>query len=177
MRVLGIDPGTRNLGYAILEKKLNNIYLLESGVLKLSKIKDQYNKLKEIYYFVDNIIKKYNIEQISIESVFYGENIQSMFKLGRVHGCIITCALNNNIKITEFSPREIKLSITGNGNASKEQVKRFIPQIISLNTKKMEHDESDAIAIGITIFFKQNRKENKNKDWFYFIKNNPNRIK
>jgi crossover junction endodeoxyribonuclease RuvC len=116
---------------------------------------------------------------MSIESPFYGENIQTMFKLGRAQGVAIAAAMSNNVKVFEYTPRQIKQSITGNGNASKEQVAKMILYLLNTKTNIETMDETDAIAIALTHYFQKDRIVSKNNysNWNDFIKQNPNKIK
>lgn len=179
MRILGIDPGTKNFGYSIIEIKKNNPELITSGCLNISKISDHYIKLEKILSFVNSLIKDFEPEEMSIESPFYGQNIQTMFKLGRVQGVAIAAGISNNMKVAEYTPRQIKQAITGNGNASKEQVSRMILFLLNIKKEIETFDESDAIAIALTHYFQQNKivSEKKYNNWNDFIKNNPNKLK
>ncbi len=178
-RVLGIDPGTNYMGYAVVEKNTNkNFYLQIYGALELKKITDIYDRLRIIYRKVDNLIKQYSPDLLAIEAPFYGKNPQSMLKLGRAQGVAIVAALNNNLQIVEYAPRKIKLAITGNGNASKEQVAAMVIKILNIKEKPSRFDQSDAAAVALCHFFqKQSDYQTKiYSDWKDFINKNKNRI-
>jgi len=135
--ILGIDPGTNIMGYGLIHHKGNKIDLITMGVLKLGKFPDHGIKLKKIFERTTALIKEYKPDELAIEAPFFGKNVQSMLKLGRAQGVAMAAALHLDVPISEYSPRKIKQSITGNGNASKEQVAELSRKIESL-TKMME---------------------------------------
>ena len=154
MKILGIDPGTNILGYAILSIENKKLNLLEANILKLSQKFTSTEKLATIYETVSNLIEKFEPEVVSIEAPFYGKNPQSMLKLGRAQAAVILAAINKNLPVQEYSPREIKLAITGYGNASKEQVARMVKSLLNYETDIKKYDITDAIAIALTHYFK-----------------------
>ena len=178
MIILGIDPGTNITGYGII-KKINKekLELITFGIIDLRKISNHYLKLKEIFKQITVLIKKYSPEELAIEAPFYGKNVQSMLKLGRSQGVAIVAAANFNLPINEYSPRKIKMAITGNGNASKEQVALILNSII--NKKILNQlDATDAIAVAVCHSF-QNKTYTTNKnysDWKDFANKNPDKI-
>jgi len=176
--ILGIDPGTNILGYGLVISKNTKIEIMNCGVLSLAKTKDVYMKLRKIYEFVQELIDKYHPDELSIESPFYAKNIQSMLKLGRAQGVAIAAALSRELPIYEYSPKKIKQSVTGNGNASKEQVAGMLGQIYGFDFSTQMLDASDAVATAIC-HAQQNTnisKEKGAKDWSSFISQNPDRI-
>ncbi len=156
MKILGIDPGTNVLGYAILDVQGNKVSLDTSGVLDLRKEKDVFEKLNQIFSFVSGLFKEFNIGQAAIESPFYGKNIQSMLKLGRAQGVAIAAVLQHNVPIYEYAPRKVKISVTGNGNASKQQVSKMLESILNVNLSDKPFDETDAIAIALCHYYNAN---------------------
>lgn len=181
--ILGIDPGTTIMGYGIILVENNNYSLLTAGIIKLDKINDAYEKLKKIYERTQNLIKEYKINEVSIESPFFGKNAQSMLKLGRAQGVAIAAVVEKEKPVTEYSPRKIKQSLTGNGNASKEQVASMVMHLLKLEEKPVYLDATDALAVALChafqkktgTSFKKTKKAASN--WGVFIKNNPDRIK
>ncbi len=179
MKIIGIDPGTNLLGFAVLDgSSKNNPILIFSGKLKLSSYSNHYIKLERIYNKISQIVQEYKPDFLSIEAPFFGKNIQSMLKLGRAQGVAMAAALSAGVEIIEYSPRKIKQAITGNGDASKEQVALMIKSILNLKELPDSFDESDAIAAALCHFY-QKGSVNKSKsysDWGDFIKKNPNKV-
>src|SRR3990172_9035298 len=126
--ILGIDPGTSIMGYGLIRIIKDEMQLIAFDVLHLRKTDDYPIKLKKIFETTLSLIDRYKPHNLAIEAPFYGKNIQSMLKLGRAQGVAIAAAIFRNIPITEYSPRKIKQSITGNGNASKEQIADILKQ-------------------------------------------------
>ena len=176
--VLGIDPGTNITGYGIVEKQGQNIGLINHGIIDLTKQKDHYSKIKMLYEQVTKLIKLYSPTELAIESPFYGKNIQSMLKLGRAQGAAIIASLNFDMEINEYAPRKIKMAITGNGNASKEQVAIILKSIVNKQLLN-QHDATDAVAVAVCHCY-QNKISNGNKNysnWKDYINKNPKKVK
>lgn len=182
MRIIGIDPGTSITGIGILEERNEKIYFIHHDCINLNFKKSLPDRLKIIYDECLLCIKKFKPDEFAIETAFYGKNIQSTLKLGQARGVAIIAALNSNLKISEYSPREIKKSVTGNGASSKEQVQYMVKSILSLREKVMSVDSSDALAVALChLFSTQNVFSNgcfagKNNSWTYFAEQNPGRI-
>lgn len=178
-RILGVDPGTQILGYGILEIKDNQPNVIELSVLHLTSIESQQDKLKEIFLSIQELIEKFQPYALSIEAPFYGKNAQSMHKLGRAQGVAIAAAIVMGLEIYEFSPRKIKKSITGNGNASKEQVAGMLESILNFKINSKYFDASDALAAALCLSF-QMKTAGKPKEvstgWKRFIQKNPERV-
>ncbi|MHA8082117.1 crossover junction endodeoxyribonuclease RuvC [Aquirufa sp. A-Brett2-15D] len=179
--ILGIDPGTRFLGYGLLRITNDKVTVLQYGVLNLTKYTTQGAKFLKIHERVLGIIEEFLPDEIAIESPFFGKNIQSMLKLGRVQGMIMSLAFSKSIPIAEYEPKKIKQSVTGNGNASKEQVAKMVEIIANIKLDGKLHDATDALGIAICHHF-----HNKNisstmkgtkKGWGAFVTENPERIK
>ena len=156
--IMGIDPGTNIMGFGIIKVVNNTMEILELNELNISKEKDHYLKLSIIFKRTSELIQEYAPDEIAIEAPFFGKNVQSMLKLGRAQGVAMAAGLNLKIPITEYSPKKIKLSITGNGNASKEQVQFMVKNILQLDKLPTPFDSSDALAIGLC-FLNQNNME------------------
>ena len=124
--ILGIDPGTTIMGFGLIKVVGNKMSLLLLNELILNKLDDHYLRLKHIFERTIDLIEKYHPDEIAIEAPFFGKNVQSMLKLGRAQGVAMAAGLSKEISITEYSPKKIKMSITGNGNASKEQVAKML---------------------------------------------------
>jgi crossover junction endodeoxyribonuclease RuvC len=179
--ILGIDPGTLVMGYGIIEIQQNKISLLHMNVLKLSAKKDAYQRLELIYKRVTELIVSYKPDMFAIEAPFYGKNVQSMLKLGRAQGVAIAAAMQAALPVAEYSPKKIKQSITGNGNADKEQVWKMLQRLTHLVEVPEYFDASDALAVAICHHFQTSSALlpglKKVKGWEEFISKNPQRIK
>lgn len=182
MRIIGIDPGTAITGLGIIEHQNENISLIHYDTINLNSKDSLPNKLKRIYDECLTCILKFNPDELAIETAFYGKNIQSTLKLGQARGVAIIAALNSNLKISEYSPREIKKSVTGNGASSKVQVQYMVKSILSLKLTSLAVDSSDALAVALChIYYSQNilvdcNPKEKINSWEVFIKQNPERI-
>jgi len=150
--ILGIDPGSRFCGYGILQVEKNKLIAAGCDVIKINPALSLSARLKKIYSEIKNVITEYKPELAVVETIFYGKNIKSAFTLGHVRGVILLALAENNLEIAEYSPREVKKSVVGNGNASKEQV-QFMVQKITKQTNKSE-DATDALAIALCHFNK-----------------------
>ena len=179
--ILGIDPGTRYLGYGLLRITNDKVTVLQYGVLNLTKYTTQGAKFLKIHERVLGIIEEFLPDEIAIESPFFGKNVQSMLKLGRVQGMVMSLAFSKSMPIAEYEPKKIKQSVTGNGNASKEQVAKMVEIIGNIKLDAKMHDATDALGIAICHHF-----HNKNisstlkgtkKGWGAFVTENPERIK
>ncbi|MFT4155068.1 crossover junction endodeoxyribonuclease RuvC [Parafilimonas sp.] len=178
--ILGIDPGTVIMGYAVLSVKGSEIKLLHMDVLKLVAQKDTYQKLEIIFSKVSELIKTYTPNMFAIEAPFYGKNVQSMLKLGRAQGVAIAAAMQAALPVTEYSPKKVKQSITGNGNSTKEQVFKMLQHIIKLEETPHFFDATDALAVALCHHYASGTvasASNKSfKGWKEFIANNPARL-
>jgi len=176
--ILGIDPGTSVTGYGIIEAKGSNLELVTMGVMELSKLPDHYIKLQKIFERTLWLIDTYHPDELAIEAPFFGNNVQSMLKLGRAQGVAIAAALYRNLPIFEYAPRKIKLAVTGNGSASKEQVSQFLINQLHLTEIPEKLDASDGLAAAVCHFY-QSRAGlggSASKSWKDFINKNPGRI-
>ena len=179
---MGIDPGTTILGYGIIECVNRNIVLQAMGVLHLEKYNDHHLKLKKIFERTIELIEGFKPDEVAIEAPFFGKNVQSMLKLGRAQGVAIAAALSRGISVTEYAPRKIKQSITGNGNASKEQVAAMVQQLLKIPSVDMPEklDATDGLAAAVCHYYQTSGPsvtDNKHSSWSAFIKAQPGRIK
>jgi len=179
MKILGIDPGTNILGYAVIEIITDKPKIVVSGKLNLTKIKNPYEKLEIILKRITQIIEEYKPNDMAIEAPFYGKNVQSMLKLGRAQGVAIAASMAAGLKVFEYSPRKIKQAITGNGNAAKEQIAVMLKSILSLKILPDSFDETDAIATAVCHFYQGNKISTKKSysGWKDFISQNPKKLK
>lgn len=186
--ILGIDPGTQILGYALLKGGAQPS-LIEMEVLKLTKEKDIYARLQMIHAKIIEIIEKYQPTEFAIEAPFFGKNIQSMLKLGRAQGVAIAAAMHYNLPVTEYAPKKVKQAITGNGNADKEMIWKMLERILSIKKQPTYFDATDALAValchhqqtrGLSLPPKTIVKGKKNaktsNSWSNFIVKNPERV-
>lgn len=178
-RILGVDPGTTTLGFALIEVKQKKLSMLEMGVIHLHKLSDQHQKLKRIFIRLQAIIDTYHPQEMAIEAPFYGKNVQSMLKLGRAQGVAMAAAITKDVQITEYSPKKIKQSVTGNGNAAKEQVAAMLSNILKVDFGDHYLDASDALAAAVCHYYQSQSPlagKKKHNDWSSFLKDNPNRM-
>lgn len=151
--ILGIDPGTVVLGYGVIEVSGNQLKLVSMGVVQLSKHDDPLLRLKIIAEKVKGLVEQYRPECCAIEAPFFGKNVQSMLKLGRAQGVAIATLLLEDVSVTEYSPKKIKQSITGNGNASKEQVALMLQQLCHFSMQPKFLDATDGLAAAVCHHF------------------------
>lgn len=176
--IIGIDPGTVVMGYGVIHVVGQKANLLTLGVIKLDRFKDHQARLRTIFERTSAVIREYKPDEMAIEAPFYGSNVQSMLKLGRAQGVCMAAALTLDIPVEEYSPRKVKQSITGNGNASKEQVASMMQHLLGIQPDKYALDATDALAVAMCHYF-QNRvgvPAAGKGGWAAFIKNNPGRI-
>ncbi len=177
--ILGIDPGTTIMGYGIIKANGENVSLIDFNDFSLKKLDNHYLKLKKIFSSLTEIIDKYNPDEIAIEAPFFGKNVQSMLKLGRAQGVAMAAGLVKEIPITEYSPKKIKMAITGNGNASKEQVAKMLQSILKFDEIPKNLDSTDGLAAAMCHFFNSKKITSigtKFTGWQSYIKNNPEKI-
>ena len=179
--ILGIDPGTVVLGYGLIEITGTTLKLLEMDILRPGSTEDPYRKLQLIYNTVSGLIIKYKPDVFAIEAPFFGKNVQSMLKLGRAQGVAIAAAMRHGLDVTEYSPKKIKQSVTGNGNASKEQVLKMLQRLLSFDEDPRYFDASDALAVAVCHYFQEKTFSvsggSKVNGWDEFLKKNPSRLK
>ena len=180
--IIGIDPGTNVMGYGILGIKKSKPTCIALGVIKLSKFEDHYMRLHRIFERVQALVEQYLPDEMAIEAPFFGKNVQSMLKLGRAQGVAIAAALSRSVPITEYEPRKIKLAITGNGAASKEQVREMLRRILNIPNERLDQevlDATDALGAALCHYYESQRPAMPKgpKSWKDFVAKNPDRIK
>ena len=179
--ILGIDPGTNIMGYGAIKCQGQKAQLLGMGVIDLRKMGDTYLKLGKIFERVTGVIDSFLPDEVAIEAPFFGKNVQSMLKLGRAQGVAIAAAINRDIPIHEYAPTKIKLAITGQGQASKEQVAGMLQKMLNIDKDEMGKflDATDALGAAYCHFMQQNRPESQAsfKGWKDFVNKNKDRIK
>lgn len=173
--ILGIDPGTTIMGYGLIKVLNNEMSFMLLNELNLKKLNDHYLKLNHIFNRTVEIIDNYNPDEIAIEAPFFGKNVQSMLKLGRAQGVAMAAGLSRQIPITEYSPKKIKMSITGNGNSSKEQVAKMLKNLLAFDELPKNLDSTDGLAAAVCHHFnnKQVNKETKFSSWKSYVQQNP----
>jgi crossover junction endodeoxyribonuclease RuvC len=176
--ILGIDPGTNILGYSVIHNKGAQLELVLMDVLRLEKITDPALKLKRIFETSLRLIETYRPDELSIEAPFFGKNVQSMLKLGRAQGVAIAAALYKSIPVFEYSPRKVKMAITGKGSASKEQVAAMLQRLMKFEEMPKYFDATDALAVAVCHYFQRNLPQAGTgaTSWKAFLTSNPKRV-
>ena len=179
--IMGIDPGTNVMGYGVLGINGKKPEVVVLGVLELSKFESHYMRLHRIYERVTGLCTQYLPDEVALEAPFFGKNVQSMLKLGRAQGVAMAAALNRDRPISEYAPRLIKMSVTGNGQASKEQVANMLRALLHMRSEDMPKllDATDALAGALTHFYETGKPKAARgpKSWAEFIARNPDRVK
>ena len=177
--ILGIDPGTTIMGFGLIKVEKNQMHFLQLNELQLSKYSDHYVKLKLIYDRTIELIETFHPDEIAIEAPFFGKNVQSMLKLGRAQGVAMAAGLSRDIPITEYSPKKIKMAITGNGNASKEQVAKMLQSLLRFKELPKNLDSTDGLAAAVCHFFNAGKGGDQKKytGWKAFVSQNPGKVK
>ena len=178
--IIGIDPGTNVMGYGILRIVGNKPEVVALGVIQLNKFESHYLRLRRIFERVLSLIEQYLPDEMAIEAPFFGKNVQSMLKLGRAQGVAMAAALSRDIPITEYAPLKIKMSITGNGGASKEQVAAMLQRILHIPDEYMlpQLDATHRLAPPLCHFYQTNRPQvgKSYNSWKDFINKNPGKV-
>lgn len=177
--ILGIDPGTIIMGYGVIKSTGKTPELLDMGVLNLTRTGDPYSKLQKIFLRTIELIEEFLPDELAIEAPFYGRNVQSMLKLGRAQGVAIAAALSRSVPVFEYAPLKIKLSITGAGNASKEQVAGMLAHMFKLKEVPKNLDATDGLAAAVCHFYQKNLSNDDKgyKSWEEYIRKNPGKLK
>lgn len=177
--ILGIDPGTTIMGFGLIKVVGKRMEFLQLNELKLNKYRDHYVKLRVIFERTVALIEAYHPDEIAIEAPFFGKNVQSMLKLGRAQGVAMAAGLSRQVPITEYSPKKIKMAITGNGNASKEQVAKMLQQTLGLKELPKNLDSTDGLAAAVCHFYNSDQIQmgKSYSGWSAFVKQNEDRIK
>ena len=176
--ILGIDPGTKIMGYGVIQVTGKKVRLVTMDSFNFSREADHFIRLKKIFDNTLELIDMYHPDELAIESPFYGKNVQSMLKLGRAQGVAISAALSREVPIFEYAPRKIKMAITGRGAASKEQVAAFLKNILKFDEMPGNLDATDGLAAAMCHYYQRNPSDNSKiySGWNDFLKKNPGRI-
>ncbi|MEM8998938.1 MAG: crossover junction endodeoxyribonuclease RuvC [Bacteroidota bacterium] len=176
--ILGIDPGTSIMGFGLIKVVNKQMHFVQMNELLLKKYSDPYTKLKLIFERTLELIDHYHPDEIAIEAPFYAKNVQSMLKLGRAQGVAMAAGLSRQVPITEYMPKKIKMAITGNGNASKEQVAKMLQGLLRLKTLPKNLDSTDGLAAAVCHFYNEGRLDagKKYTGWEAFVKQNPDKL-
>ena len=196
-RILGIDPGTNYTGYGVLEVDGRELRAVVMGEIDLHKISDPYEKLRYIFDSVSRLVKEYEPREVALESPFFGQNVQSMLKLGRAQGVAMAAALSRDTDVFEYAPSRIKQSVVGLGSASKEQIAGVVMRTLHIEKAPKKLDATDGMAVALCHYYsisspinqalggvkvkglggdKKARKRGT-KSWEQFLRENPNRVK
>ena len=175
--ILGLDPGTNVMGYGLVVVTGSKLTVLQYGVFKLAQYANHELKLKKIFERVLGILHEFNPDHVALEAPFFGKNVQSMLKLGRAQGVAMAAALSCEIPITEYAPKKVKQSVTGNGNASKEQVAKMLMSLLCIKEEPKMLDATDALAVAVCHHFQKDAVKSKDKSWEAFVIGNAHRVK
>jgi crossover junction endodeoxyribonuclease RuvC len=175
--ILGIDPGSIITGYGLIHVRSKKLSLISAGILNVSGEEDHFTRLQSIFNSVLGLIDEYHPDEFAIEEPFFGKNVQSMLKLGRAQGVAIAAALFRNVPVTGYSPRKIKQSVTGKGNASKDQVAEMLQRLLEFKKELFYLDATDALAVAVCHYFQGNTTQAKGSytGWKSFLQQNPER--
>ena len=178
--IMGIDPGTQVTGYGLIRCEGKKMELLACGAITLDKADDDHPaRLKRIFRRVSSLIEEYQPTEVALEAPFYGKNVQSMLKLGRAQGVAMAAGLQFDLPIYEYAPRKVKVAVTGNGAASKEQVAAMLGKLLSRELDLHYLDATDGLAVAVCHFFQRDpgKAGKPYKGWAGFLADNPDRIK
>lgn len=175
--ILGLDPGTNIMGYGVICIAGSTMKLIQFGVIHAGKYGNHELKLKKIFDRVLGLVDEYHPDEVALEAPFYGKNVQSMLKLGRAQGVAMAAALYREVPIMEYAPKKVKQSVTGNGNASKEQVARMLVTLLGIKEVPKLLDATDALAVAVCHHFQKGNSKSAARSWETFLKEHPDRIK
>lgn len=178
--IMGIDPGTNLLGYGVILVDARKVHFVDMGVIDMRKEKDHFVKLNRIFHEVGTLLDRYTPDDLAVEAPFYGKNPQVMLKLGRAQGAAVSAALHRQIPVFEYAPRKVKMAITGNGNASKEQVMMLMGKTLKIGMDNKFLDASDALGIAMCHFYQLTNPlsdTSASTNWKKFIAAHPDRIR
>lgn len=179
--VMGIDPGTNVMGYGVIGINGKRVEVIVTGVIELSRFESHYKRLGRIFERVTGLIGQYLPDEMALEAPFFGKNVQSMLKLGRAQGVAMAAAIQRDIPIWEYAPRLVKMAVTGNGQASKEQVANMLRHLLNIRQEDMPQylDATDALAVALTHYYETSKPSLPKgpKSWEEFVKKNPGRVR
>lgn len=177
MRILGVDPGSRATGYGLIDGTEGDEQAVAFDTIRLGDTEDHPARLKQIYDVLTGIIDEYEPDEFAIEMPVYGQNPQSMLKLGRAQAAAMMAALNYDLPVAQYTPKEVKKSVTGNGNASKKQVRFMVQSILSASDTEFSHDTADALAIALCHGNRDAHGDTQSyTGWASFVEANPDRV-
>ena len=177
MIILGVDPGSRATGYGLVDRNDGDEQLVAFDTIRLGDTEDHPARLKQIYDALVDVIDAHHPDEFAIEMPVYGQNPQSMLKLGRAQAAAMMAALNHDLPVAQYTPKEVKKSVTGNGNASKKQVRFMIDSILSTGDADFTHDTADALAIALCHGNRDAHDEGRSyTGWASFVDANPDRV-
>ena len=178
--IMGIDPGTNVMGYGILGVNGKKLEVIVLGVIQLSRFESHYKRLHRIFERVQGLAEQYLPDEVALEAPFFGKNVQSMLKLGRAQGVAMAAVLSRDIPVAEYAPRTVKMAVTGNGQASKEQVANMLQHLLHMQRDQMPQllDATDALAVALTHYYETGKPEVARgpKSWADFLAKNPDRL-
>lgn len=178
--IMGIDPGTNVMGYGVLGVNGKKPEVIVLGVIELSKFESHYKRLHRIFERVSGLAAQYLPDEVALEAPFFGKNVQSMLKLGRAQGVAMAAVLSRDIPVAEYAPRTIKMAVTGNGQASKEQVSNMLKHLLHMQESEIPKllDATDALAVALTHFYETGKPAVAKgpKSWADFLARNPERL-
>ena len=178
--ILGVDPGTTVTGYGVIRCKGKYMELINYGIIQLGKQQLAHpDKLKKIFDRVSSLVSEFEVKEMALEAPFHGKNVQSMLKLGRAQGVAMAAGLVYNLPIFEYAPKKVKMAVTGNGNASKEQVARMLENLLEFTFEQVPLDATDGLAVAVCHFFQGKilSSGGGGKNWSSFLKDNPERVR
>ncbi len=177
--ILGVDPGTTIMGFGLIAVTKSSMRMIQMHELQLKKYDNHFLKLHHIFKRTIELIDEYHPDEMALEAPFYGKNVQSMLKLGRAQGVAMAAGLSRELTITENSPKKIKMAITGNGNASKEQVAKMLQQLLKFKTLPKNLDATDGLAAAVCHYYNMGKESNEKSytGWSAFVNQNPKKIK
>jgi crossover junction endodeoxyribonuclease RuvC len=192
--ILGLDPGTNVMGYGLISVRQPKLHLIQYGVIHLSKYEGHELRLAKIFDRVLSLVDEYNPDEVALEAPFFGKNVQSMLKLGRAQGVAMAAALFREVPIIEYAPKKVKQSVTGNGNASKEQVAQMLMTLFTIKEMPKLLDATDALAVAVCHHFQSgpiqvakrksagkksssSSSSGKSSSWERFLRENPGRVR
>lgn len=178
--IMGIDPGTNVMGYGVIGVTGKRAEAIVMGVIQLSKFESHYKRLHRIFERVSGLAAQYLPDEVALEAPFFGKNVQSMLKLGRAQGVAMAAVLSRDIPVSEYAPLKVKMAVTGNGQASKEQVANMLRRLLNLREEEMPKllDATDALAVALTHFYESGKPAAAKgpKSWAEFLAKNPDKI-
>ena len=177
--ILGVDPGTTIMGFGVIAVNKDSMKMIQMHELHLKKYDNHFLKLHHIFKRTIELIDQYSPDEMALEAPFFGKNVQSMLKLGRAQGVAMAAGLSRELTITEYSPKKIKMAITGNGNASKEQVAKMLQQLLKIKTLPKNLDATDGLAAAVCHFYNMGKPTSKKSytGWSAYVNQNPKKIK